>query len=440
MATPQSATRLVARRLNQPSARFRPRSIDHVTRLSMDPRLWEQTQLQNHGPPRTRAQKSIDQKLKIVEARVLGRKFNGVTLPKYEKPSQGEGEERKTRRNFLLAALESNRTYQKIYNWSRIEHFLLWINGFPRQHYGPSAVIPDLFVRRDLHYYHLENNKIKYLFPEPDMYHSIFDVGARVSKVEDIIGYKFKNKILCIEAIKLSGMNVPVYFDGILWPVRQNKRLALMGDRTLNMALCEMWYESGNSNSQYALMSSQVVARSALYATGKPLGFDESCFLMPPGSFKASQDQIAETFEAVVGAVYLDTGKQYDEVYKLIHRLGLDRHEALKTPEELEEEERLRVLGRRAKRRERREARKMEEAQTSVWQRLRELWSGKQGMHEGKDREKKGLKREEARLGVLERRAEKIEHGEMREEAGKTEAPTSVWQRLRKSWRKNKRR
>ena len=50
--------------------------------------------------------------------------------------------------------------------------------------------------------------------PPPIVYHDLVDVAAKVGRVEERIGYNFKNKML--------------------------------GDRILTLALCDTWFQTGN--------------------------------------------------------------------------------------------------------------------------------------------------------------------------------------------------
>jgi hypothetical protein len=148
----------------------------------------------------------------------------------------------------FLKLLGLGRPLRTFYNWTRAEHFTRWLYGLPRQHFGPSAKLPNLFERRDLAYHQLENHALRWHFPPPEHSHNIFDVAARVNKVERIIGYNFTNRMLCIEALKLSGLKSPLYFEGNVYPIVQNKRIALLGDRLLTLVISEIWYGTGNSN------------------------------------------------------------------------------------------------------------------------------------------------------------------------------------------------
>ena len=63
--------------------------------------------------------------------------------------------------------------------------------------------------------------------------------------VQDIIGYRFKERLILWEAMQAAGSNVRYagdreFMDG-------NKRLAVIGDTVLQLVLAEQWYNGGTS-------------------------------------------------------------------------------------------------------------------------------------------------------------------------------------------------
>jgi hypothetical protein len=134
---------------------------------------------------------------------------------------------------------------------SRAERFLQWFRNNPREHFGPKARIPDLFQRRDQVYLTLDAHQLQWRPTPPYTYHDLLDAAARVGNVEACIGYTFQNKMIAIEALKMSSESWPLYFKGVVQKVDNNRRLALIGDRILSLALCEIWYHAGNSPGRF---------------------------------------------------------------------------------------------------------------------------------------------------------------------------------------------
>lgn len=62
--------------------------------------------------------------------------------------------------------------------------------------------------------------------------------------VEAIIGYQFNDPSLLTEALQASGS--PVRSAGTRAIPDGNKRLALLGDTVLKLALLDHWYEAGH--------------------------------------------------------------------------------------------------------------------------------------------------------------------------------------------------
>jgi hypothetical protein len=71
-------------------------------------------------------------------------------------------------------------------------------------------------------------------------------------------------------------------------------------------------------------------SRVSLSARGRAIGIHKNLLLHHERREPPSDDQVAETFEAILGAVYLDSGKSLEAVKKVITQAGLDNHELLK--------------------------------------------------------------------------------------------------------------
>jgi hypothetical protein len=141
------------------------------------------------------------------------------------------------------------------YAKTRLERFLLWLRGQQLQHYGPKAHIPQLFQRWDMPFFALENGTLRIRTSPPMFHHNLLDAAARVGALEGRIGYTFKDKMLCIQALKVTGAYSPLYFDGVVHEVDRNNRLALLGDRLLSLVVCEIWYQTEHSTSMWVALS-----------------------------------------------------------------------------------------------------------------------------------------------------------------------------------------
>jgi hypothetical protein len=117
------------------------------------------------------------------------------------------------------------------------------------QHFGPKVRIPDLFQRRDQLYFAMETGQLQWFAPPPAIYHDLLHAAAKVGHIEERIGYIFKDKMTCIEALKVTSTVTPLYYKGVIHKADRNNRLALLGDRVLGLALCEIWFYTGNTTS-----------------------------------------------------------------------------------------------------------------------------------------------------------------------------------------------
>ena len=122
------------------------------------------------------------------------------------------------------------------------------------------------------------------------------------TKVEDLIGYQFKNKLFLKEALthKSNDENF------------NNERLEFLGDSVISLVVSEELLLKG-TNLDEGLLSiyrSKIVSRSNLSDIGAKLNLDK--YLLASSALKNNQNLtnsvIGNTFEAVLGAVFLDAG------------------------------------------------------------------------------------------------------------------------------------
>lgn len=75
-------------------------------------------------------------------------------------------------------------------------------------------------------------------------------------------------------------------------------------------------------------MEKTTETRVALALRGKALDFDQA-LLLGGGSLVPTVNQVAEAFEAILGAVYVDSGHDITVVKKVIKHIKLDDHKFL---------------------------------------------------------------------------------------------------------------
>lgn len=122
------------------------------------------------------------------------------------------------------------------------------------------------------------------------------------TKVEDLIGYQFKNKLFLKEALthKSNDENF------------NNERLEFLGDSVISLAVSEELLLKGANldEGSLSIYRSKIVSRSNLSDIGAKLNLDK--YLLASSALKNNQNLtnsvIGNTFEAVLGAVFLDAG------------------------------------------------------------------------------------------------------------------------------------
>ena len=139
------------------------------------------------------------------------------------------------------------------------------------------------------------------------------------SPLEKKLDLKFKNKDLLIQAFchrSYLNENPDFYLD-------QNERLEFLGDAILELIVTEYLYQKYPEKSEGELTNwrAALVNAKQLGALAKNLGFNDF-LLLSHGEAKelgkARQYILANTFEALIGATYLDSG--YEACQSLIEK------------------------------------------------------------------------------------------------------------------------
>jgi ribonuclease-3 len=127
-----------------------------------------------------------------------------------------------------------------------------------------------------------------------------------VSPLEERIGYKFRNPLLLAEALTHPSLRHETQRKGI-----DNQRLEFLGDAILQLVITEYLYEKFHTEpeGQLTKLRSRLVSRDTLkkYA----LTLDLGRYLMMGRGEEASGGRartstLADAFEALIGAIYLD--------------------------------------------------------------------------------------------------------------------------------------
>jgi len=129
------------------------------------------------------------------------------------------------------------------------------------------------------------------------------------SKLEEILGVKFKKKDLLRQAlVHRSYLNENPNFE-----LPQNERLEFLGDAVLELVVTEYLYENyPNPEGELTNWRASLVNANMLAEVAKDIELEEFLYLSrgeaKDKNSKARQYILANAFEAVTGAIYLDQG------------------------------------------------------------------------------------------------------------------------------------
>ncbi|CAO1596811.1 MAG: hypothetical protein LQ349_001584 [Xanthoria aureola] len=138
---------------------------------------------------------------------------------------------------------------------------------------------------------------------------------------EAAIGYKFQDPWLLWEALQADGS--PVAHLGIPRYEAGNMRLAIVGDRILDLLLALHWYPTGQKRVAFDTLRHQTTTNVSFTTARNRMGMSryitkamgaERTALVSPRTMSA-------TVEAVIGAVYLDGGIGAAKV--IVGKLGI---------------------------------------------------------------------------------------------------------------------
>src|SRR5271154_6524052 len=130
------------------------------------------------------------------------------------------------------------------------------------------------------------------------------DQSVLLAEIQEVLAYRFQNLTLLQEAL--------THASGADHRLASNERLEFLGDAILGAIVCELLYLRYPEylEGELTRVKSVVVSRRTCAKISERLGFEEFLIL---GKGMGSQDQtpssvLADVFESLVGAIYLDGG------------------------------------------------------------------------------------------------------------------------------------
>lgn len=135
--------------------------------------------------------------------------------------------------------------------------------------------------------------------------------------VEKLLGYKFKNKSLIETALTHSSYANEYSFES-------NERLEFLGDAVIGCVTAKVLYKHypDYPEGKLSRIKSAIVSRDNLANFARTIELDKCIKLGKGEEQTGGRDKVSNlsgAFEAVIGAIYLDTG--YSKVYTVVSKL-----------------------------------------------------------------------------------------------------------------------
>ncbi len=155
---------------------------------------------------------------------------------------------------------------------------------------------------------------------------------SEAGKLEEIIGYTFKNKTTLFEALTHSSYSNEKRSQRILIPC--NERLEFLGDSVLSLVVSRYIFTSLSSlpEGELTKLRAFAVCEDALFDFAKSIGLGEY-LLLGNGEEKTDgrnrKSILADAVEAIFAAVFIDSGFDISAVRPLVLRAALPRIEKM---------------------------------------------------------------------------------------------------------------
>ena len=138
-------------------------------------------------------------------------------------------------------------------------------------------------------------------------------------RLEEILGYNFKDRNLLNQALVHSSYANEVYGDAL----RDNERLEFLGDAVLDMVISQILYnsESHKEEGDLTKLRASIVCEKSLAEISRAHGLNNFLILGRGEELSGGRDRdsiIADGVEAIIGAIFIDSG--IEAASDLIHR------------------------------------------------------------------------------------------------------------------------
>ena len=149
------------------------------------------------------------------------------------------------------------------------------------------------------------------------------DVLQRVSGLQSNIGYRFKDKSLLVAALKHRSV-LPLLSED---RSKSNERLEFLGDAVLDFIIAEYFYHLFPSLAEGELtkLRSVIASGSVLVRAAQKIELGKFILISPNEERTGGRDRasiLEDAFEALIGAIYLDGGREAAVDFVETHLLG----------------------------------------------------------------------------------------------------------------------
>jgi ribonuclease-3 len=134
-------------------------------------------------------------------------------------------------------------------------------------------------------------------------------INNDLRELQKAIGYKFKNQNLLKQAL----MHTSYVFEARLEKIDSNQRMEFLGDAVLELAITNILYEKlpNADEGELSSLRAKLVCTAGLARVARGIGLSKY-IILGRGAEKGREHEnptvLEDTFEAIVGAVYLDGG------------------------------------------------------------------------------------------------------------------------------------
>ncbi|KAJ9213001.1 hypothetical protein DTO166G4_5331 [Paecilomyces variotii] len=139
--------------------------------------------------------------------------------------------------------------------------------------------------------------------------------------LEDSIGYQFKDLDILKEGFVAAGASSAVKDTHV--SLEGNKRLAFVGDAVLRLIVADEWFPSGTSTATANKLLEEYGSNDKLSETAKARRFQDYLIRNPSQRGEDARTTLASTTEALIGAVWIDSGKDFVTTQRVVKKLGL---------------------------------------------------------------------------------------------------------------------